>query len=109
MGSSEQTSIRHLARLHCCEEREQNAYGRIDPIRRAVEQLSDSSSTDIKTALREAVEAAKAGAESTKMMKSTFGRSAYVGQDDDGQSTKGLPDPGALSIVAILEGILAAL
>ncbi|KAJ5098778.1 dihydroxyacetone kinase [Penicillium argentinense] len=58
-------------------------------------------------ALHKALKAAEDGAEATKWMKSTFGRSTYVGASEEGDDnpTKGIPDPGACGIVAIATAI----
>ncbi|KAJ5087164.1 dihydroxyacetone kinase [Penicillium angulare] len=57
-------------------------------------------------ALQRAHKAAETGAESTKWIKSSFGRSTYVGASEgDDNPTKGIPDPGACGIVSISTGI----
>ncbi|KAK0549244.1 hypothetical protein OC846_003400 [Tilletia horrida] len=61
--------------------------------------------------LARAVQAAKAGADNTSGMKARLGRAAYVGDGgDDGsplaRDQKVLRDPGAVGVVAILEGLL---
>ncbi|KAK9455014.1 Dak1 domain-containing protein [Dipodascopsis uninucleata] len=58
-----------------------------------------------------AVDSAKMGFEATRKLQAKFGRASYVAQsaitnfDNEG----GLPDPGALGVVAILEGFLSTL
>ncbi|KAJ5548283.1 dihydroxyacetone kinase [Penicillium frequentans] len=57
-------------------------------------------------ALERGLKAAQDGAEATKWMQSSFGRSTYVGASaGDENPTKGIPDPGACGIVAIITGI----
>ncbi|EWY85430.1 hypothetical protein FOYG_12604 [Fusarium oxysporum NRRL 32931] len=54
--------------------------------------------------LRAALAEARNGAESTRRMVAALGRASYVGQerfDEEG----GIPDPGALGVVSILEGL----
>ncbi|KLP07887.1 Uncharacterized protein Y057_197 [Fusarium fujikuroi] len=54
--------------------------------------------------LRAALVEARKGAESTRKMVAALGRASYVGQgrfDEEG----GIPDPGALGVVSILEGL----
>ncbi|KAL4960162.1 Dak1 domain-containing protein [Aspergillus stella-maris] len=61
-------------------------------------------------ALQRALEAAKKGAEATKWMQSSFGRSTYVGAGSESENpTWGIPDPGAWGIVAVVQGIYNAL
>ncbi|KAF2014985.1 dihydroxyacetone kinase [Aaosphaeria arxii CBS 175.79] len=60
-------------------------------------------------ALKKAVAAADEGCAATRNMVSVFGRSTYVGAGSEVESeTKGIPDPGAMGIVAIARGILNA-
>jgi triose/dihydroxyacetone kinase / FAD-AMP lyase (cyclizing) len=70
-----------------------------------------ASNTDVgyERALQLAVEAARAGCEATRIAESKFGRSTYVSAGDDLDRTKGMPDPGACGVVAIVEGLLNAL
>lgn len=57
-------------------------------------------------AIERALKAAHEGAEATKWMSSSFGRSTYVGANTDGEDiTKGIPDPGACGIVSIVTAI----
>lgn len=49
--------------------------------------------------LRKAVEAAKRGVESTRGMKASLGRTVYVGDVGD------VPDPGAVGVAKLVEGI----
>ena len=54
--------------------------------------------------LKGALAEARKGAENTRQMAAALGRASYVGQDrfdDEG----GIPDPGALGVVSILEGL----
>jgi dihydroxyacetone kinase len=58
--------------------------------------------------LDRAYQAAKAGAESTRMMAAAMGRASYVGKevfDREG----GIPDPGALGVVSVIRGICEGL
>ncbi|KAL4942033.1 hypothetical protein BDV06DRAFT_193148 [Aspergillus oleicola] len=78
-----------------------------------VNELSTAVFTDNEgtvDALRRALEAAKRGAEATKWMQSSFGRSTYVGAGSENENpTWGIPDPGAWGIVAVVTGIYNAL
>lgn len=66
--------------------------------------FADNEPTAI--ALERGLQAAQDGAEATKWMQSSFGRSTYVGAGaGDENPTKGIPDPGACGIVAIITGI----
>lgn len=53
----------------------------------------------------QAGKAARAGAEATKGMKASLGRSVYVG----GDSWRDVPDPGAYGLASLLTGIVGAL
>ncbi|KAF5502903.1 Dihydroxyacetone kinase 1 [Colletotrichum fructicola] len=57
------------------------------------------------SSLKDAVEAARKGCESTKGMEASLGRSVYVG----GEEWKNCPDPGAYGLVKLLEGLVASL
>lgn len=60
-------------------------------------------------ALEKARAAADEGCTATRNMVSVFGRSTYVGAGSEAEDeTKGIPDPGAMGIVAIAQGILNA-
>lgn len=77
-----------------------------------VNELSKAVSTDnanSSEALQKAVKAASDGAESTKWMVSSFGRSTYVGAGGGEDPTKGIPDPGACGIVSIITAIQSGL
>jgi dihydroxyacetone kinase len=77
-----------------------------------VNELSKAVFTDNATtsdALQRALKAASDGAEATKWMESSFGRSTYVGANDDEDPTKGIPDPGACGIVSIITAIKSGL
>ncbi|KAF4960649.1 hypothetical protein FGADI_818 [Fusarium gaditjirri] len=54
--------------------------------------------------LKAASAEARKGAESTRQMVATLGRASYVGQDRFDEEG-GIPDPGALGVVSILEGL----
>ncbi|KAF4871631.1 Dihydroxyacetone kinase 1 [Colletotrichum siamense] len=56
------------------------------------------------SSLKDAVEAARKGCESTKGMEASLGRSVYVG----GEEWKNCPDPGAYGLVKLLEGLIAS-
>ncbi|KAI0387222.1 dihydroxyacetone kinase Dak1 [Hypomontagnella monticulosa] len=60
-------------------------------------------------AFEEAVKAARSGSETTKSLKPKFGRSTYVSAEGADNIAKGIPDPGAYGVVAIVAGILDAL
>ncbi|KAL8803769.1 MAG: hypothetical protein Q9182_002979 [Xanthomendoza sp. 2 TL-2023] len=64
-----------------------------------VETLKATGST------KQAAEAAKIGAENTKGMKASLGRSVYVG----GEGHKEVPDPGAFGLSQFLTGLAEAL
>ncbi|RSL98317.1 hypothetical protein CDV31_012632 [Fusarium ambrosium] len=55
----------------------------------------------LKDGLSNAVREAQNGAETTKGMKPAFGRAVYVNEDGWDQ----VPDPGAMGVVAIVEGL----
>lgn len=78
-----------------------------------VNELSTAVFTDnenASNALQRALKATEDGAEATKWMQSSFGRSTYVGASaGDENPTKGIPDPGAYGIVAIIKGIQSGL
>lgn len=59
-------------------------------------------------ALRSALVAAEAGCKRTEELESVFGRASYVSAEDEG-SLKGIADPGALGLVALVKGILEGL
>ncbi|CAG7555353.1 unnamed protein product, partial [Fusarium equiseti] len=54
--------------------------------------------------LKGALAEARKGAESTRQMAASLGRASYVGQDRFDEEG-GIPDPGALGVVSILEGL----
>ncbi|CAK7216202.1 hypothetical protein SCUCBS95973_002730 [Sporothrix curviconia] len=56
-------------------------------------------------AMAVAVARAKAGVEATKGMKASLGRSVYV----EASNWEAVPDPGAVGVLAILEGIVSGL
>ena len=60
--------------------------------------------------LQGAVAAARSGAESTRGMDAKLGRASYVAKEQLGSEAEGgVPDPGALGVVSILEGVAAGL
>ena len=58
--------------------------------------------------LQRATTAAAEGCNATRSMRGVFGRSTYVGAGEEADDTKGIPDPGAMGVVAISQGILDA-
>ncbi|KAF4951148.1 hypothetical protein FSARC_12994 [Fusarium sarcochroum] len=54
--------------------------------------------------LKGALAEARKGAESTRQMAAALGRASYVGQDRFDEEG-GIPDPGALGVVSILDGL----
>lgn len=73
-----------------------------------VQSLSQDSSKDVVDALEKALRAAEEGCQGTTNIKSQFGRSTYVSTEDSSDETRGLADPGACGVVAIVQGILNA-
>ncbi|KAM0550191.1 hypothetical protein ACHAPJ_009039 [Fusarium lateritium] len=74
--------------------------------------LSDAANTEDGndlSVLGRAISAAKKGCEATAMLQSKFGRSTYVGAEDEKDSATEIPDPGAMGVVAIVSGIYSAL
>lgn len=59
-------------------------------------------------ALKSALVATEAGCKKTEELESVFGRASYVSAEDEG-SLKGIADPGALGLVALVQGILEGL
>jgi dihydroxyacetone kinase len=59
--------------------------------------------------LHAAVAAARAGAEKTRRMDAKLGRASYVAKEQLDLEEAGVPDPGALGVVSILEGVVAGL
>lgn len=59
-------------------------------------------------ALKSALVATEAGCKKTEELESVFGRASYVSAEDEG-SLKGIADPGALGLVALVKGILEGL
>ncbi|KAI5954661.1 DAK2 [Candida jiufengensis] len=56
--------------------------------------------------LQKAVEAARNGCESTKKLHASFGRASYVNEEDF-KVEGGIPDPGAVGLLALIEGFFA--
>lgn len=71
----------------------------IDTLQPFVDSLSKEHDLDA------ALKAAKDGCESTKKLKAKFGRASYV---DESQFKGGIPDPGALGVLCLLEGYISA-
>lgn len=57
-----------------------------------------------KADLKAAIEAAAKGCESTKELQAKFGRSSYVNDDEFKSDEGAIPDPGAVGLLAIIEG-----
>ncbi|RCK63189.1 Dihydroxyacetone kinase [Candida viswanathii] len=53
--------------------------------------------------LSKAVDAAKKGCEETKNLHASFGRASYVNEDEF-KAEGGIPDPGAVGVLALIEG-----
>ncbi|KAH8679521.1 Dak1 domain-containing protein [Tricladium varicosporioides] len=58
--------------------------------------------------LKKAVKSASEGAENTREMGAFFGRASYVAKEQF-KKEGGIPDPGALGVVSVVNGILAAI
>lgn len=56
--------------------------------------------------LKQAAQAARKGGEATKDMTAKLGRATYVGQRQDRDMP---PDPGAMALVAVVEGLAKVL
>lgn len=56
-----------------------------------------------------AVKAAEQGAEGTRRMEALLGRASYVSKEQFALEKEGIPDPGALGIVALVKGIMTGL
>lgn len=63
------------------------------------------TSDDTPASLAAALAQAKSGVEATKGMKASLGRSVYV----EASNWEAVPDPGAVVVLAILEGIVSSL
>lgn len=81
-----------------------------------VEALSSNSDPSTRTTqktkhgnLEAAVKAADSGAQRTRKMDAVLGRASYVSKDQFALEEDGIPDPGALGIVALLKGVVAGL
>lgn len=59
--------------------------------------------------LAAAISAARAGAEQTRRMDAKLGRASYVTKEQFESVKDGVPDPGAMGVVSVLEGIEAGL
>lgn len=75
----------------------------LDALNPAVEALEKAldQKLDLKQAIEKSYEAAKAGAENTKIIKSVHGRAAYYGEKSLGRY-----DSGAVAVMFIFKGIL---
>lgn len=73
----------------------------VDTLQPFVDSLSKSGN------IKDAVQAAKEGCESTKNLQAKFGRASYVSDEEfkDGE----IPDPGAVGLLAIIEGYVESL
>lgn len=56
-----------------------------------------------------AISAARIGAEQTRRMDAKLGRASYVTKEQFDSVKDGVPDPGAMGVVSVLEGIEAGL
>lgn len=74
-----------------------------------VQVLADSSghqnNADALKRVGNALLAARNGCDATSKLASRFGRSTYVGAEDEDRSANEIPDPGAMGVVAIISGI----
>lgn len=70
--------------------------------------LDAAKARPAREALRSALVATEAGCKKTEELESVFGRASYVSAEDEG-SLKGIADPGALGLVALVKGILEGL
>jgi len=55
---------------------------------------------------KKAAQASREGAEKTKAMKASLGRSVYVGAEDEWRGK--IPDPGAWGLAEFFDGLAAA-
>lgn len=70
--------------------------------------LDAAKARPAREALQSALVATEAGCKKTEELESVFGRASYVSAEDEG-SLKGIADPGALGLVALVKGILEGL
>lgn len=70
--------------------------------------LDAAKARPAREALKSALAATEAGCKKTEELESVFGRASYVSAEDEG-SLKGIADPGALGLVALVKGILEGL
>lgn len=70
--------------------------------------LDAAKARPAREALKGALVATEAGCKKTEELESVFGRASYVSAEDEG-SLKGIADPGALGLVALVKGILEGL
>lgn len=70
--------------------------------------LDAAKARPAREALESALVATEAGCKKTEELESVFGRASYVSAEDEG-SLKGIADPGALGLVALVKGILEGL
>lgn len=71
-----------------------------------VETIYESREAGAVEALEKGVEAAEKGYEATRKMEARLGRASYVAAS--AFEGEGVPDPGALGVVAVVRGILEA-
>lgn len=74
----------------------------VDTLQPFVDTLKDTG--DIKKAVSEA----KKACDATKQLHAQFGRASYV-NDEEFKAEGGIPDPGAVGLLAIIEGFVEAL
>ncbi|EGV61383.1 Dihydroxyacetone kinase 2 [Yamadazyma tenuis] len=72
----------------------------VDTLQPFVDTLSETHNVS------KALEAARAGCEKTKELQAKFGRASYV-DESEFKADGGVPDPGAVGLLAIMEGFLA--
>ncbi|OAP56117.1 dihydroxyacetone kinase [Fonsecaea erecta] len=112
-AKSAQDALETLERYTSAREGSRTLMDALIPFVRTFVETSTRYSSPAKT-LGESLAAAKRGMEATKTMRSSFGRSTYVGAasgisgDETQDPTCGVPDPGACGIVAIVTGISSA-
>ena len=57
--------------------------------------------------VKKAVDKAKEGCESTKKLQAKFGRASYVNEKEFKSEEGGIPDPGALGLLSVIEGFVS--
>lgn len=72
----------------------------VDTLQPFVDTLGETSD------IHKALEAAKKGCEDTKNLQAKFGRASYV-DESEFKAEGGIPDPGAVGLLAIIQGFLS--